>query len=294
MVFLLYDLSVVKYDEKDGVVMRCINDRFITDLRTGCLAFFLEQVKLNRDKLSLEIRDGYINIYYKGGNLLKITQKKNGYSFHFDARYCFDKGDDSNYEKLNALNPSSNHDYIDNFELMMSEMESWLKAHPKKEREFQHDLLVNNSNIIDIEYATPKSKITGEKLNMRLDMLMVERDMLIIVENKYGIGAISGNAGVKDHYDDICKLLNTPDVYDELVQSVLNIAKAKYELGLIDKPIENIYKGKTEILFLFADFNQKSDSLKNEIKSMPVTYPYKILFMDGEETIIDFSKVKNI
>lgn len=274
--------------------MRGINDRFICDLKTGCLSFFLNQVKLHRDKLCLEIRDGYINIYYKGGNLLKITQKRNGYSFYFDARYCLNKNDDTNYGRLKALNSSSIQDYIDNFEIMMSEMDSWLKEYRKKEREYQHKLLINNSNIIDIEYATPKSKVTGEKLNMRLDMLMVEGDKLIIVENKYGIGAISGNAGVKEHYDDICTLINTPDIYDEMVQSVKNIAKAKYELGLLDKSVESIDETKTEILFLFADFNQKSESLKNEIKSMTVTYPYKVLFMDSDETVIDFTKVEKI
>ena len=274
--------------------MRGINDRFISDLKTDCLSFFLNQVKLHRDKLCLEIREGYINIYYKGGNLLKITQKRNGYSFHFDARYCLNKNNDTNYESLKALNPSSIQDYIDNFELLMSEMDSWLEEHPKKEREYQHKLLINNSNIIDIEYATPKSKITGGKLNMRLDMLIVEGDKLIIVENKYGIGAISGNAGVSVHYEDICRLLNTPDVYEELLQSVINIANAKYELGLLNKPIESIDKTKTEILFLFADFNQKSESLKNEIKSMTVTYPYKVLFMDSDETVIDFTKVEKI
>ncbi len=271
--------------------MRGIDKRFINDLRSDCLSFFLNQVKEKDDELCLEIRDGYINIYYKGGNLLKISQKRNGYSFHFDAKYCLNKDDDSNYQKMKSLNTSSIQDYADNFDLMMSEMDSWLKKHPKKERTFQHKLLVNNKNIIDIEYATPKSKLSGNKLNMRLDMLMVEDDKLIIVENKYGIGAISGNAGVKVHYDDICTLINTPDVYDELIQSVINIAKAKYALGLIDKPIENIDKTKTEILFLFADFNQKSESLKNEIQLMNVSYPYKFLFMNGEETKIDLSKV---
>ena len=54
--------------------MRGINDGFICDLKTGDLSYFLNQVKSNRDKLCLEIRDGYINIYYKGGNLLKITK----------------------------------------------------------------------------------------------------------------------------------------------------------------------------------------------------------------------------
>lgn len=274
--------------------MRSINNRFVNDLKTGSLSYFLKQVKSNRDKLCLEIRDGYVNIYYKGGNLLKITQKRNGYLFHFDAKYCLNKDDDTNYEKLKDLKPSLIQDYIDNFELMMSEMDSWLEANPKKEREFQHQLLINNSNIIDIEYATPRSKVTGENLNMRLDMLMVEGDKLIIVENKYGIGAISGNAGVSVHYEDICRLLNTPDVYEELLQSVINITKAKYELGLFDKSVESIDKTKTEILFLFAEFNQNSKSLKNEIKSMTVTHPYKVLFMDKKETIIDFNKVENI
>ncbi len=268
--------------------MRGINDRFITDLKTGCLSFFLNQVKANRDKLCLEIRKGYINIYYKGGNLLKITQKKSGYSFYFDAKYCLNKDDDSNYERLKNLDSSSIQDYTDNFELMMSEMDSWLYKHPKNERTFQHQLLVNNKNIIDIEYATPKSKITGEKLNMRLDMLMVvEDDKLIIVENKYGIGAIAGKAGVKEHYEDICTLLNTPDVYYELLQSVKSITKAKYELGLLDKPIKDIDETKTEILFLFVDFNKKSESLKNEIKSMTVTHPYRILFMEKDDDVID-------
>jgi hypothetical protein len=59
-------------------------------------------------------------------------------------------------------------------------------------------------------------------------------------------------------------------------------------------PVENIDKVKTEILFLFADFNHRSESLKKEIKSMTVTYPYKVLFMNSDETVIDFNKVENI
>ena len=71
--------------------MRHINTKFINDLTCGELAYFLEKVKSNRSSLSLEVRNGYINIYYKGGNLLKITQKSKGYSFHFDAKYFKNK-----------------------------------------------------------------------------------------------------------------------------------------------------------------------------------------------------------
>ena len=75
--------------------MRHINTRFVDDLLHGELAYFLTQVKNNRTKLSLEIRNGYINIYYKGGNLLKITQKRTGYSFFFDAKDCRHKNGQS-------------------------------------------------------------------------------------------------------------------------------------------------------------------------------------------------------
>ena len=111
--------------------MRKINDEFIRELKEGCLSFFLEQVKNRKQELCLEIRNGYINIYYKGGNLLRITQKKNGYNFYFDAKYCLNKGDDSNYTLLNSLNPNAVEDYIKSFETMMTEMDSWLEKHPK-------------------------------------------------------------------------------------------------------------------------------------------------------------------
>ena len=270
--------------------MRKINEEFIRDLNEGCLSFFLKQVKNRRKELCLAIRDGYINIYYKGGNLLRITQKKNGYQFYFDAKYCLNKSNDSNYNLLNSLNPNVTEDYIENFEIMMSEMDSWFEKNNKLERKFQHELLVNNPQIIDIEYATPKAKTTGVKLNMRLDMLMVEGDKLIIVENKFGTGAIAGNAGVRKHYEDICYLLNTNDVYEEMIQSVEHIAKAKYELGLLQTPVGSIDQRKTEILFLFADFNENSKTLENELAAIHITYPIRVLKISSKNAKLDLNK----
>ncbi len=274
--------------------MRTINERFIQDLNGGCLSFFLNQVKEKGKELCLEIRDGYINIYYKGGNLLKIKQMKKGYRFFFDSKYCLHKEDETNYELLKFLNPDYAQDYIENFEIMKKEMDSWFEKHPKAEREFQHKLLANNPNIIDIEYAPPKSKVTGVKLNMRLDMLMVEGDRLTIVENKFGVGAITGNAGIEKHYNDICRLLNTEEIYEELVQSAQKIADAKYSLGLLEKPIQTIDKSKTEILFLLADYNEKSETLRNELSVLKLTYPIKLLKMSSNDSIIDLNKVEII
>ena len=97
--------------------MRHIDSRFVNDLLYGELAYFGSQVKNNRNILSLEIRNGYINIYYKGGNLLKITQKRKGYSFYFDVKYCKHK-DGGNFVLLNSLRSDNIEGYKNCFSIM--------------------------------------------------------------------------------------------------------------------------------------------------------------------------------
>lgn len=266
--------------------MRGIDQRFIDDLLRGELSFFLEQVRSRRKELSLEIRGGYINIYYRGGNLLKITQKRKGYTFQFDPKYCLNKGDDSHYEDVCNLKASSVDDYVNSFNLLIAEMQSWLLVHPKPEREYQHQLLIHNESIIDIEYQIKKM--------MRLDMLMVRDDVLVVVENKYGTGAISGSAGLAKHYKDICTVLTTQVLKDEIYDSVSNIAECKQQLGLLTFPVHLRDRSKHEILFLLADYNPKSESIRIELKEIRKTIPAKVLFNVADEYVVDFSSAKDL
>lgn len=274
--------------------MRGINDRFIKDLKSGDLNFFLKQVKSKKNLLSLQIRNDYINIYYRGGNLLKISQKKTGYSFHFDEKYCLNKGNDSNYQTLKALDSSSVKDYIGAFKIIMKEMDSWLECHPKNEREYQHSLLVNNPSIIDIEYQINYKNHEGMAKAMRFDMIMLQDNKIIIVENKYGEGAVSGNAGLAKHYDDICRVLNNNKLYNELVNSINNIASAKFKLGLIDKEISNIEEYKPVILFLLANYNKNSRTVINEVSSMNLLVPASVLFTKGDEYVVNYKEAKDL
>lgn len=265
--------------------MRRINERFIDDLLTGELSYFLSEVKRDRDRLSLEIRDGYINIYYKGGNLLKITQKRKGYAFFFDARYCLNKGNDGNFDRLSHLPAGDSQAYIRHFHMMMEEMDSWFVCHPKRERDVQHELLLHNPSVLDVEYQAPYVK-DGKRHWMRLDMLMVEEDTLILVENKCGIGAISGSAGIAKHYRDMSLLLQSESLYRELLSSVQAIAEAKYALGLLPKPIRIPDREKTELLFLLVDYHEESTLLKRELKEIPPTARVKVLMMDSRDPVI--------
>lgn len=262
--------------------MRKLNERFIKDLRNGELSCFLDMVKNNRDTLSLEVRRDCINIYYMGGSLLRIKQNKRSYSLKFDSHYCMNKGDDRNFALLSQMNPHDIKAYSDLLPLMMDEMRSWFEEFSKPERYYQHDLLVNNPEIVDIEYQIGHS--------MRLDMLYFANNTLYIVENKRGIGAIGGKAGMKKHYDDICTLLADPQIRKEIVDSVCHISQAKKELGLSNVVIHEADIKNIEILFILADYNPKSKTLDNERKKMSGIVPASILMTTGKQLKIDLTK----
>lgn len=121
---------------------------FIHELINSELSCFLSEVKKNKT-LSLEIRDGYINIYYRGGNLLRITQKQIGYEYFFDAKYWVQEIDKALIESFSKRDSIS---YIKHFYGLIEFMNQWFELHPKLEREHQHSLLIHNPKIVDVEY----------------------------------------------------------------------------------------------------------------------------------------------
>lgn len=262
--------------------MRSINKRFIHDLLEGKLSHFLCEVKNNKT-LSLEIRDGYINIYYRGGNLLRITQKQVGYDFFFDVKYCIQENDKESIESLSKRDSIC---YVENFNRLIDIMDQWFEVHPKLEREHQHSLLINNPKIVDVEYQV--------KNISRLDMLMVDGNTLYIVENKYGLGAVSGKAGLAKHYQDISKIIEDTETRNQLLKSIEHITHIKHALGLRDYGVKVEDIRNIEILFVLVNYNQKSQSLQNELNQINGKIKSKILYLNSDEVIIDLSKAQEL
>jgi hypothetical protein len=276
--------------------MRGINQRFINDLKSGILKDFLS-IALYDPRICLEIRKNYINLYYKGGNALRIKQLKTGYNFKFDSKYCLHKNDDRNYEYLSTLNKKNIDEFKKAFPVILNEMDSFFAVHDKPERIFQHNLIKQNQDelkVLDIEYQGR----TREGKQFRLDMLGVLKIengfQLVIFENKLGTGAIGGKAGLIKHYDDFVNILNTPATYNDLIGSVINIANNKTVLGLTDLPLNIEQIKSVEILFVVAGFNNKSKSISNAVGNIIKSIPAKIIFMDPTEMKIDFSKVTDL
>jgi hypothetical protein len=63
-----------------------LSDKFMAALTGGVLAPLLDRVKADRT-LCLEIREDYLDIYYRGGNLMRISPADGGYSAFFDTKY---------------------------------------------------------------------------------------------------------------------------------------------------------------------------------------------------------------
>lgn len=265
--------------------MREIKPDFISDLLSGKLSFFLDKVK-NNQELCLEVRKNYVNIYYRGGNLLRINYTNKGYRFHFDTNYCLKKGNDVNHALLSSLSKNNASLYEKHFMLMISEMDEWFSVKPKPEREFQHNLLKANENIIDIEYQIKRSS--------RFDMLMINDDKLIIVENKYGDDAIGNKSGLAKHYNDICYAIKNDEVRKDLLDSVKEIYNIKKILGLRNYSTDLGDNLQIEILFLLADYNDNIKKISNQIKLINKQYEAKILFMKKNETIINYNTAEDL
>ena len=68
---------------------RKLSPQFMQELSAGYLKPLLDRVKFDQT-LMLAIRDGYINVYYRGGSLLKLEEQKQremGYACFFDKNY---------------------------------------------------------------------------------------------------------------------------------------------------------------------------------------------------------------
>ncbi|OGX36535.1 MAG: hypothetical protein A3D87_02290 [Omnitrophica WOR_2 bacterium RIFCSPHIGHO2_02_FULL_50_17] len=156
----------------NGKESRGLSSKFIEDLGKGHLSSLVDLVKRD-SSLSLEMRNGYINVYYRGGNLLRLEEiKEHVYSAFFDKNYL-----SSNSSILNEL-PHEIHSASEvdrwraNFPALKVEMDQWFSNNPKAEREFQQIVVWENNDssianytdyfIVDIEYDNKR----GGRFNM--------------------------------------------------------------------------------------------------------------------------------
>lgn len=291
--------------------MRILNENFMGDLQSGKLKPLLEFVR-NDNTLDLQIRNGYINIYYRGGNLLKLEQKANNkyYSASFDKEY---------YEKLKllhkdlidpTLDPTSDlpkcisneedaKKWIGKFPLLKQIMNYYFTTKENKlEGEFEQ-LIVRENNytpkmsnetdyfIIDTQY---QNQIPNK---CRFDLIALYwasgdrkqpkgKCTLAFIEIKYGNQALRGESGLEEHIKDLNDFIGNNDNFKTFKEEMIRLFKQKRDLELINfgknKPAEINDSSLTkdpEVILLLINYNPRSKALIEVIKNIKETKDLK-------------------
>ncbi len=257
----------------------------------GLLNKFLEVVKKD-STLCLEIRNNAINVYYRGGSLFKIEDKKNGfeYAISFNKKYFMGNSHSDLPQIIKAENDVAS-EWIRKVPDLKNAMDLFFGKHPKNEREFQQLILRENNQgalgrstdyfICDIEYdnregarfdliavkwpSTPKDRKNAKYLR------------LAFIEKKYLDGALRSAStpakmerpGISKHLRDMREYLK-PSTVENLKKEMKEVVNLKKKLGLINIPdeIESFSNEKPEFILLLANHDPASKILIEELRKI--------------------------
>jgi hypothetical protein len=261
--------------------MRGISEEFMNDLSKpeGKLHPILERVKKDHT-LMLAIREGYINIYYRGGNILKVTKDDCLYRTFFDTQYAKSGQHIANSEIV-IRNQGDSHELASCLMERKTVMDEYFASGSKTtEREFQQLVARENNNssisseseyfVSDIEVAVPylgRFDIIAIRWLAR-DRKTGNRCRAALIEMKYGDKALENDAGLLKHLKDMDAFISDKKQYTNLLQTMESQFNQLDELGLLsfNKGTSNAKvklnpENKPEVIFILANHNPRSSKL---------------------------------
>jgi hypothetical protein len=285
--------------------------KFLNSLTTGKLKPMLDAI--NHDtELDIQIRNNYLNIYFDGGNIAKVSSEN---SVSFDKNYFYTEKaiptkeiDDETKDLLKQkrkelINKFKQGNFSEYFQEAKSVMKKWFSANPKPEREEQHQLAIQNRygnshyTIIDIEYQvstesefyckfTPEGKDKPKK--PRFDIIAVDRyGKLCVIELKKGTGALGSTSGLKEHFE--CYRLSIGRNHKPFMNEMKKLLAQKQSFGLIDKHLE-IVSDRPEFMFAYSfatDDQEKEKSTFQKYYDELPEKPHKIWLKKGSWALKD-------
>ena len=276
---IVRDGKIVDYKINGSHKIRKISKKFREDLKSGILSLILANVHRDNN-LTIEIRSKYINIYYRGGNMLLIREKKTGYNFEFDLRYV--KEDNDNKVKIliselpkHVATLNDAQAWSNMIPTIKAVMDTYFVSHKKAEREFQQ-LVVRENNIGGIAKKTDYfiCDVEYQIGDTRFDLVAAKcigrgKYRLALIEMKYADSALVGKSGILDHVRKAYKYLSENNIND-LKKEMHEILEIKRELKLVDDlPSKfEFSKVKPEFIFLLANHKPASGSLDSELNKL--------------------------
>jgi len=274
---------------------RGLSEKFLADLKKGFLKPLLSIVKAD-NTLMLAIRDNYINIYYRGGSLLKLTCKGDRqYKAEFNWQYAenwppevndslFGQGEITSLKgrlsKDDVLETAEQVKlWLAAFPRLKQIMDIWLTKYDKSEREFQQSVVRENNFsslanqtdyfIVDIEAAYPGARfdLLAAKWPATQKARRNDKVSLAFIEMKYGEKSLTGEAGLTKHLEDIEKFITASEQLPKLCRIATQQLTQLNDLGLLkhtrtDKRKFEFIEGQPEVILLLAGYPLQSQRLR--------------------------------
>ncbi|QSX09108.1 hypothetical protein J0B03_03295 [Alkalibacter rhizosphaerae] len=248
--------------------MRELSHRFMTDLLEGELRQLLATVKTD-DTLDLAIRDNLVEVYYRGGVLLRVEANRYTYRAEFDDshttnRHKSDHGSPA-IDKLKTIE-----DHIKHIPLLKKEMNQWLFENPEKVRGYEQAILRENNwgsaseetdyFIVDWDYVNPHENTRFDMLAVKWPCLDKERNAckiptFSILDLKYGDRDLTGYNGFEKRFSDLEGFVRD-EQHRVLALEVETLFNQRMEMGMfrnVNHKLEIDSSGKLEYLILFIN-----------------------------------------
>lgn len=356
-------LNVVigKYDPRGSKVSK------MTGLKS--YLYIMQYAKDEANGLDVQLRGRYINIYYKGGNLLKLSGKQ---TCEFDKNYFYlpekgglrmtdverlchsdyiTKAEESKFlsnkskDELSSLRKvafdikknltDKNNDIINRLksgnsfestakaiEEMKKTMDDWKKRLADNdirdsevgERTVQHYISLQNKQfddktdflVLDLEYAISTNASYAKEIERekqpRIDILAIEKatGQVYVMELKYGMKSVYGEASAKKHYDDYLATVGDDSKWKSFIEDVKILLQAKKDLLIVDKDV-NIAEKKPVFAFImkkeqetdevdFAEHLENNDLSHIKTIYLPVEKDYENPSTDGHKLTKSYMK----
>ena len=261
---------------------RKLSTHFLQDLKVGLLTGLLTRIREDQT-LMLAIRSDFINIYYRGGNLFRISRSASGvgYKVDFDTNYLSGFPDSPPAYPHALTIPEHASELVRSIPNLKYVMDRFFAIHNKAEREFQQ-LVVreNNSSSIsnETDYFVVDIEIAGVLPDARYDMLAVRwlshehgkpgTLVPVLIEMKYGIHALGGKSGLSQHVEDAYSLVGNKSAWAAVVDGMEEQLAQLDELDLLaftrSKRVPQLRVDRNatpELIFLLANYNPASVQL---------------------------------
>ena len=284
--------------------MRQLSSRFVKTL-TGELKNLLDCIVQDKE-LDMQFRDGYGNVFYHGGIILRIKPR----SFEFDEMYYNDpsvmrstyarkdaiihKQLSARRDELKKLLPNNPQEYFRQAKAAMDEWAEKLSdiAEYEEKKEQQQIALANRCEtdyvVLDLEYAVSRNsafKYNGDKKKVvpRFDIIAIGNGQIVVIELKKGLGATEGVSGIGPHIDCYDHTIGR-DNGGEFVKEMRELLAQKQEFGLLDSKLK-ITKEKPKFIFAFSDEDGK-DEFGKFLDRLPEAYKASAIYLDKNHKLV--------